>query len=79
MVRDRSALVISHRFSTVRMADRIYVLADGRVVEQGSHDSLVELGGLYAGLYHKQASYYGTENPAAGIDEAAFANVSRTE
>jgi ATP-binding cassette subfamily B protein len=79
MVRDRSALVISHRFSTVRMADRIYVLADGRVVEQGSHDSLVELGGLYAGLYRKQASYYGTENPAAGIDEAACANISRSE
>ena len=79
MVRDRSALVISHRFSTVRMADRIYVLAQGRVIEQGSHDILMDLDGLYASLYRKQASYYGTESTAARIDEASFANVSRSE
>lgn len=61
MARGRSALIISHRFSTVRLADRIYVLDGGRVIEQGTHDTLLGLGGLYAELYRKQASYYKSE------------------
>jgi ATP-binding cassette subfamily B protein len=55
----RSALLISHRFSTVRQADRIYVLEGGRVVEEGDHASLVALGGTYARLYRAQARFYG--------------------
>jgi ATP-binding cassette subfamily B protein len=51
-------LLISHRFSTVRMADLILVIAGGRIVEQGSHDDLVRLGGLYAELYGLQAAAY---------------------
>ena len=51
-------LLISHRFSTVRMADLIVVIAGGRIVEQGSHDELVRLGGLYAELYRLQAAAY---------------------
>jgi ATP-binding cassette subfamily B protein len=54
----RSVLLISHRFSSVRSADRIYVLHEGRVVEHGSHDELMELGGLYAELFGLQASAY---------------------
>ena len=54
----RMAVVISHRFSTVRMADRIIVLAGGRVVEEGSHDSLVASSGLYAELFEMQAAGY---------------------
>src|SRR2546428_10208601 len=54
----RSVLLISHRFSSVRSADRIYVLHEGRVVEHGSHDELMELGGLYAELFTLQASAY---------------------
>ncbi len=46
----RTTLIIAHRLSTVRTADRIYVLDRGRVVESGDHDSLLELGGLYARL-----------------------------
>lgn len=54
----RSALVISHRFSTVRNADRIYVMADGRVAEEGTHDELMRHGGIYADLFALQASAY---------------------
>jgi ATP-binding cassette, subfamily B, bacterial len=51
-------LLVSHRFSTVRMADLIVVVADGRVREQGSHDELMAANGLYAELYSMQAAAY---------------------
>ncbi len=54
----KTALLISHRFSTVRMADRIVVLENGRIAEQGSHDQLIALGGRYAGMFELQASSY---------------------
>ncbi|GJD53140.1 Putative multidrug export ATP-binding/permease protein [Methylobacterium crusticola] len=54
----RTAILISHRFSTVRRADRIVVLADGRVLEEGSHDRLVAAGGRYAELFELQAAGY---------------------
>jgi ATP-binding cassette subfamily B protein len=52
------AIVISHRFSTVRMADRIVVLRHGTLVEQGTHDELVRSGRLYAELFQMQAAGY---------------------
>ena len=52
------ALFVSHRFSTVRMADHIVVLAGGRVVEEGDHESLMAAGGLYQELYGIQAKAY---------------------
>ena len=54
----RSALIISHRMSTVRMADRIYVMDRGRVAERGSHAELLARDGLYAKLYRAQAEHY---------------------
>ncbi len=54
----RMAVLISHRFSTVRMADRILVLQGGRMVEEGTHDALVIRGGLYAELFQLQAAGY---------------------
>ena len=51
-------VLVSHRFSTVRMADLIVVVADGRVLEVGSHDELMRAGGLYAELYGLQARAY---------------------
>lgn len=50
----RTTILISHRVSTVREADRIYVLDDGRVVEEGSHAELIGMGGYYADLHQKQ-------------------------
>jgi ATP-binding cassette subfamily B protein len=55
---DRIAIVISHRFSTVRMADRIAVLHDGKVEELGSHEELMERDGRYAHLFNLQARGY---------------------
>lgn len=54
----RMAVVISHRFSTVRMADRIVVLSGGQVVEEGTHESLLQRRGLYAELFEMQAAGY---------------------
>ncbi len=66
-LRGRSALVISHRFSTVRNADRIYVLDQGRVIESGSHDELMRQTGVYAELFRLQAStYLADEEPESG-------------
>src|SRR5262249_24829736 len=54
----KMALLISHRFSTVRMADRILVLEDGRVAEQGDHRQLIALGGRYSTMFELQAASY---------------------
>lgn len=55
---DRTALLISHRFSTVRIADRILVLEQGRLIEQGTHAELLAAGGKYATLFNMQAEGY---------------------
>jgi ATP-binding cassette, subfamily B, bacterial len=54
----KMALLISHRFSTVRMADRIVVLEAGKLVEEGSHSQLIALGGRYAAMFEMQAASY---------------------
>jgi ATP-binding cassette subfamily B protein len=54
----KMALFISHRFSTVRMADRIVVLESGRIVEEGTHDQLTHIGGRYAEMFELQAASY---------------------
>jgi ATP-binding cassette subfamily B protein len=58
VLRGRSGVIISHRFSTVRVADHIVVLARGRVVEEGTHDELLARGGHYARLFEFQAAGY---------------------
>jgi ATP-binding cassette subfamily B protein len=58
LARERITILISHRFSTVRMADQIAVLDRGRIIEQGSHEALMALGGHYAQLFSLQARGY---------------------
>jgi ATP-binding cassette subfamily B protein len=60
LARDRTVLVITHRLASVRHADRIYVLAHGKVAESGTHAALMALDGQYADLYTIQASQYDT-------------------
>src|SRR2546429_2861240 len=58
LARERITILISHRFSTVRMADQIAVLARGRIIEHGSHEELMKLNGRYAQLFTLQARGY---------------------
>jgi ATP-binding cassette subfamily B protein len=58
LIGGRSAILISHRLSSVRMADRIYVLADGSIVESGTHGELMRRQGTYSNLFDRQAEYY---------------------
>jgi ATP-binding cassette subfamily B protein len=58
LTKGRMAVLISHRFSTVRMADRILVLRGGELVEQGTHEELLAVGGLYSELFQLQAAGY---------------------
>jgi ATP-binding cassette subfamily B protein len=58
LTKGRMAVLISHRFSTVRMADRILVLRGGELVEQGTHEELLAIGGLYSELFQLQAAGY---------------------
>jgi ATP-binding cassette subfamily B protein len=58
LTQGKMALLISHRFSTVRMCDRIVVLEDGAIREEGTHEQLIETGGKYAGMFAMQAASY---------------------
>ena len=58
LTRDRTAIFISHRLSTVRRSDRIFVLVDGQIAEAGAHEELVNREGVYASLFETQAKHY---------------------
>jgi ATP-binding cassette subfamily B protein len=66
--RRATTILISHRFSTVRQADRICVLEHGRVVELGSHDELMAAGGRYRTMFELQASRFGEEADEEGVE-----------
>lgn len=58
LIKDQIAILITHRLSTVKMADRIYVMAEGSIVESGTHEELMRLEGTYAHLFETQAQNY---------------------
>jgi ATP-binding cassette subfamily B protein len=58
LAQGRTTILISHRMSTVRLADCIYVLDDGRIVESGTHEQLAGANGRYGRLFESQARYY---------------------
>jgi ATP-binding cassette, subfamily B, bacterial len=70
--RQCTTILISHRFSTVRHADRIAVVEDGQVVELGSHDELMELRGRYRRMFSLQAQRFATGTPEEGEEEVTF-------
>ena len=63
-IEGRTAVLISHRVGFARLADRILVLDAGHLVENGSHDSLMQKNGIYAGFFREQAQWYETEETA---------------
>ena len=73
----RTAVYISHRFSTVRRADRIVFLEHGRLVEEGTHEELMALGGRYARLFRMQASAYTGVDVEPEADDVAPAQTAR--
>lgn len=68
LLQEKSALIVSHRFSNVRMADLIHVLEGGEIVESGNHDELMAAGGTYSHLYRLQAEAYGLADLAPTRD-----------
>jgi ABC-type multidrug transport system fused ATPase/permease subunit len=70
--RQATTILISHRFSTVRHADRICVLENGRMIELGTHDELVAKGGRYCAMFEMQASRFGEdEEEGVALDAPA--------
>ena len=72
LMADRTAIMISHRLGPARYADRILVMADGELIEDGAHDALMASGGHYASMFTAQATWYrpGTMSEAEPVDDA---------
>jgi subfamily B ATP-binding cassette protein MsbA len=71
LLRNRSTLIIAHRMSTVRRADRVLVLDRGRIVEQGTHDALLDANGLYARLYRAGPGYDAADAALSGTPSSS--------
>ena len=71
VLRNRTSIIIAHRLSTVRNADKIVVLEEGRIAESGTHDELIAGGGLYKHLYEMQFKYENGEEPPHEPDDTS--------
>ncbi len=69
ILRDTTSMLIAHRLSTVKAADRIIVLESGAIIEEGTHDSLLRKGGHYAGLYNTYFRHQSIDYRPEGLDE----------
>ena len=58
IAKGKTAIIVTHRMSSARIADRIIVMSDGNIVEEGTHESLMDQGGMYAEMFEKQAAWY---------------------
>ncbi len=68
----KTVIAIAHRLSTIAAMDRLVVMDEGRIVEEGTHEALVAKGGLYAQLWHRQSGgFLLHDDPANPIEEAA--------
>ncbi len=72
LIKDRTTILISHRFSTVRMADRIFVLLDGELVEQGSYSDLIQQGGTFAAMCRTYEAMLGLDRGHDSQEDAAL-------
>lgn len=72
LAKGHTSIIISHRLSTVRMANRIYLLKDGRIAESGTHEELMRLGGEYEAFFKTQAKYYETSLPGREDNNAHY-------
>jgi subfamily B ATP-binding cassette protein MsbA len=79
LMKNRTSFIIAHRLSTVRNADRILVMDQGRIVEQGTHDELIRKGGLFARLVKQQFGHPEDHTPKAGKVEVAEEKVERSK
>ena len=66
IMQGRTSIIISHRVSSAKLANKIIVLVDGEIVEQGDHESLMNAGGVYRDLYEKQVHLEEEEEPTEG-------------
>jgi ABC-type multidrug transport system ATPase subunit len=71
LAKGRTTLYISHRFSTVRQAEKIILMAHGKLAEEGTHEELMELGGDYAELFTLQAAAYAHPSPTTTLNGTA--------
>ena len=79
MTQGKSSIFISHRLASTRFCDRILMLGDGKILEEGTHEELLNLGGKYAQLYEIQSKYYREKTEMNHTDMSKFTDREQTK